>query len=147
MLTDFQRFVIEARISIWSMANDRKYTIQRLEDLKMPIAYHLIYVVAFPGVQEQKHWRKELWTFFKKVNDLTVRCKVKISSDFLVHLFYEGWFGEHSDRQAAVHTAKEHLRMDNLGYTVDEAAILADPFKDLVVRLLKDPSCLWDEIN
>jgi hypothetical protein len=63
------------------MANDRKYTLQKLEELKLPIADHLTYVVAFPGVQEQKHWRKELWTFFKRVNDLTDRSKVDIPRD------------------------------------------------------------------
>lgn len=147
MLTDFQRFVIEARIAVWAMSFERKVVIRKLEDLQLPISRHLTYVVAFPGVQEQKHWRKELWTFFRDINDLCRKSKSKIPQDFLIHLFYEGPFGESSDLRASVYTAKEHLRMDNLGYTVDEGAILADPFRELVVRLLKEPSCLWDEIN
>jgi hypothetical protein len=47
----------------------------------------------------------------------------------------------------AVRRAKSYLRRYNLGYHVDEEAILADPFKDLVARLLENPSCLWREIN
>lgn len=68
MLTDFQRFVIEARMSIWARSFERKLSLRKMEDLQMAVSDHLIYVVA-------------------------------------------------------------------------------DPFKDLVTRLLDEPSCLWDELN
>jgi hypothetical protein len=129
------------------MSFERKLVLRKMEDLQMVVSDHLIYVVAFPGVQEQKHWRKELWTFFRGINDLRRKSKSKIPNDLLIHIFYEGPFGEPSDLRASVVTAREHLRMDNLGYKVDEDAILADPFKDLVTRLLDEPSCLWDELN
>lgn len=64
MLTDFQRFIIEARIAIWSMSFELKLAIRKMEDLQDTVTDHLTYVVAFPDAQEQKHWRKELWTFF-----------------------------------------------------------------------------------
>lgn len=141
-LVDYKRGFIELRILVWSMfIRQRRETIRSLRDLSCEALPPLIYVIAFPRSPYQPLWRAQLRDYYLLWHD------VGVPKEFLLHILYERPFGEHSDREVAVRRAKSYLRRYNLGYHVDEEAILADPFKDLVARLLENPSCLWREIN
>ena len=145
MISDFQQFVIEARIAIWSMANDRKTTIDKIVSYKETIALHLSYVIAYPSSVEQKHWRKELWNLFDDVNRRVGLCKTRVPHDFLIHLLYEGYLGRPSDREIMFGWAHRH--MNNRTPEVSKQDFVSTDFKALVEKLLKSPSSLWDEIN
>lgn len=76
---------------VFEMAYNRKKAMDIVTAQANPIASHLIYVLLYPGVQTQDHWRPELNKFLRIVNKVRLKPSGKklSSSDYFALLFTE----------------------------------------------------------
>lgn len=98
MKTDFQNFVLDARIAILGMSVKRREAINRVIAYRERIAEHLVLIAAYPEAQEQRHWRKELSAFGKAISRSIKLSRVELSVSFVTDLLYQVDLGLPSDR-------------------------------------------------
>jgi hypothetical protein len=136
---------MEAYVAILSMsAKKKKIVLDRVRSHSMQIACHLFLVVAFPGAQEQNHWRKEIRNFFTEVNRWRKRSSVLIPDSVILQILYEEPLGTKDDKAATLEEAIDNMKDFSSNPIPDRSALESTDFLDLIRKLLDNPRYLQD---
>lgn len=139
MKTDFQNFILDARIAILSMTVPRKEAIQRVRALADNLVLHLALIVSYPDNQEQKHWRKEVANFANQIGLSAKRSAVRLPDDLLLKLVYEEPIGTDKDKLAILQWMQRKMN----GKAPDVDLFAETDFEALIKATLKSPLSIY----
>ena len=112
----------------------RKETINKIRDVSVPAAKHLILIYLLKDSPAVNHWKAELNSFAVQVEDFINTKHGRLSFSALVGLLWEEPLGETSDRNARLKTLrKKYLNQDGLA----ENSLESEDFKNYVIDWIK----------
>ena len=110
MSSDFQNFILDAKVAVLSMSIPRGEAIKKICSYQEILAEHLALIAAYPWAIEQRHWRKEVSAFANSVSKLSKLSKVNLSPSFVTDLLYQGYLGDSNSRKAHLEWAQHKMK-------------------------------------